>query len=546
MLISSFDKLTQAPCSSQIKYLLKMLRKNKLTEYGQKYDFAKIHNERDFRKYVPIIRYQDLEPYIDKCVNGHENVLTSDKITMFNTTSGTSDRPKYIPVNENIKNLTASLMRQWLCRTLLDHPSYLDKYLLLIAGSATEGYTCSNVPFGSLSGLINNTLPPEIISSYALPSTVADIKSYDLRYFVMARLAIEKDISFAATPNPLTLIRVAETGIKYQDEIVRSIHDGCLCSGDIFQINPSDAMIIESLNAALRQDKTRAKFLGSIIQDNNRLLPRYYWPSLKVVGCWLGGSIGYHSEKLTEFYGDVPRRDLGLLASEGCITLPYEDSTASGILALQNNFYEFIPEKADDGGFSEVLLSHELEAGNYYKIILTNESGLYRYDINDTVKVERFYNSTPVLSFVRKTADVLNITGEKVHVNQLMMTFQRIASEYNIAISQFRVVSNLISIRYDIFLGLDSQPPFDLLSKSVLPAIDSLLKRINIEYALKRETKRLNPPCLHIMDSSWVEDVKINAAESRGRDIQSKWNILSPEFLEIDQKHVMHTIYFPE
>lgn len=187
-------------------------------------------------------------------------------------------------------------------------------------------------------------------------------------------------------------------------------------------------------------------------------------------------------------------------------------------------------------------MSYELEVGKCYKIILTNENGLYRYDINDTVKVEKFYNSTPVLAFIRKTKDVLNITGEKIHVNQLIMTFQKIKSEFNIAINQFRVVPNLIHVRYDIFLGLEQEVPLELLANSILPAIDSFLQAINIEYALKRRTKRLNPPHLHIMDSLWEEDVKKKGTASGRRDIQYKWGIISSELLEIDQKHIKHTI----
>lgn len=65
LLKSSFDAMTQDPRSFQKKYLLKILNKNKLTEYGQRYNFAQIYDEKDFQKYVPINRYQDLVSFIE-------------------------------------------------------------------------------------------------------------------------------------------------------------------------------------------------------------------------------------------------------------------------------------------------------------------------------------------------------------------------------------------------------------------------------------------------------------------------------------------------
>ncbi len=538
----SFDKLTKAPHITQKEYLLQILKRNKSTEYGHKYNFANICSEEDYQKGVPVNRYQDLEPYIEKIINGYKNVLTVAMPFMFNLTSGSSDKPKFIPVTNMTKKRIALLTYQWLYRTLIHHPSFLDKFNLTITSPAVEGKTQAGIPYGSASGLLYKNLPRIMRSSYVLPFIVSDIQSYDLRYYVMARLALEKDISVICTPNPTTLIKLAEIGIQYQEEVIRSIQDGCLFTRLDFEINANDAKIVDLINASLLPNRLRAQFLNKIIDDNGHLLPLYCWPSLGLLGCWLGGSIGRQVEKLSTYYGNVPKRDIGYLASEGSFTLPYEDCTPSGILALQNNYYEFIPEELASQTNPQVLLSHELEIGKNYKVILTNESGLYRYDINDTVRVEKFYNQTPVLAFIRKTNDVLNITGEKVHVNQLIMAFQKIEKKFNLEIRQFRVISNLNYVRYDIFLELGQEVAKELLMNSVLPTIDSFLAEINIEYAQKRKSKRLNSPCLHIMDSSWEANVRKQLIESGKRDIQYKWQNISSEPLEVDREYVKWTI----
>lgn len=546
MLKRSLDKLTKAPHVAQKKQLLEILTKNRDTEYGQKNNFTKINNEKNFQKYVPVNEYQDLEPYIEKTMNGHKNVLTTDTPIMFNLTSGTSDKPKYIPVTAKTKKQTDLLMHQWLYRCLMDHPSFLDKLNLLITSPSVEGHTPSGAPYGSLSGQIYKNLPHSVTDKHVFPSIVAKINNYDLRYYATVRLAFEKDVSFIATPNPTTLMRLAEIGIQYQEEIIRSIEDGCLFKKSSFQINDHDLEIVKLLNMSLKANRPRAKFLSDVIKNNNTLLPCHCWPCLKLIGCWLGGSVGFHAEKLSTYYGDTPKRDLGYLASEGSVTLPYEDSTASGILALQNNYYEFIPEDSDTASNCQVLLSHELEKGKLYKVLLTNESGLYRYDINDTVKVDKFYNRTPVLAFVHKTNDVINITGEKLHLNQLLMTFKKVRSKFGISINQFRVAPNQALLRHDIFIALDQNVSLELLKKSILPAIDLYLSEINIEYSQKRMSKRLNPPCLHVMKSSWEKDIKKNLIESGMRDIQYKWQPISSDFLEMDRKYVEYTIDYEE
>lgn len=542
----SFDKLTMAPEVVQKDYLLQILNKNNRTEYGAKYNFANIKDEADYRKSVPINGYQELEPYIDKIVNGCKNVLTTETPFMFNQTSGSTDKPKFIPVTDITQKHTALLMRHWLYRTLLDHPSFLDKYIFTIASSANEGYTQNGIPYGSASGLIYNKLPQIIQSSYVLPFIVSDIQNYDLRYYVMERLAVEKDISFICTPNPSTLMKLAEVGIQYQEEIIKSIRNGYLFTKPKFELNTNDAKIVDLINSSLKPNPSREHFLNKVINDNEQLLPCNVWPSLKIIGCWLGGSIGSQADSLSTYYGNVTKRDVGYMASEGSFTLPYEDYTPSGILALQNNYYEFIPEDLCSNENPKVLQSHELEVGENYKVIITNESGLYRYDINDTVRVEKFYNNTPVLAFVRKTSDVLNITGEKVHVNQLIMTFKEIEKKFNLKIKQFKVVSNLRNFRYDILLEFGQETAKELLLDSVLPTIDSFLAEINIEYAQKRKSKRLNSPCLHVMVSSWEESIKKQLIESGKRDIQYKWQNISSEFCEVDREYVKYTIRYEE
>ena len=93
---------------------------------------------------------------------------------------------------------------------------------------------------------------------------------------------------------------------------------------------------------------------------------------LQLIGCWLGGSAAIHARRVAEHLGPkVPLRDLGFLASEGRFTIPVEDNSAAGPLAVHTSFFEFVPEEEIEAPNPSVLLAHELGDGGRYYVILS-------------------------------------------------------------------------------------------------------------------------------------------------------------------------------
>ncbi len=542
-IMRTFDQAAKDPRRAQAKLLLNIVKHNQATEYGRKYGFSRVNDGDSFATAVPVNAFSDLSPYVEKMKNGQKDILTADPPLMFCVTSGTSGSPKFLPITRQGRDTADRLSYQWLSRALLSHPSYLDHSICLISGASTEGTTPSGIPYGSASGMMYEGLPRILRRSFVLPFMLAKIKDYDLRYYLTAILALSREVSFIVTPNPTTLIRVAETAICHQDEIVRSIHDGSISRTWPLDSSSGDAGILKAISASLIPDRPRARFLDTVIRRHGKLLPRACWKHLKLIGCWLGGSVGFQAEKLSPYYGDdVPTRDIGYLASEGSMTLPCEDNTPAGVLAIFNNYFEFIPEGESGIPGGPVLRCHELELGTRYKIILTNWNGLYRYNIDDVIEVRGFYKETPVVAFVRKGDDVLNITGEKVHVNHLIEAFRRLQAELNVTVRQFRVVPDFKKVRYAILIYFEPGLSKGYLKDAVLPFIDKALCEMNIEYDSKRKSKRLLPPCIHVMAPSWEETVRRHFLETGRRDIQYKWRLTAPEITKLDAKHLQDTI----
>ena len=121
-------------------------------------------------------------------------------------------------------------------------------------------------------------------------------------------------------------------------------------------------------------------------------------------------------------------RDVGLIASEGRMTIPLADGTASGVLDVTTHYFEFIPEEEVDSPQPTVLAAHEVQEGGRYFILPTTAYGLYRYHIHDLVRVTGFHNRTPLVEFLSKGAHFANLTGEKLseyHVTQAMAAVLR-------------------------------------------------------------------------------------------------------------------------
>jgi len=543
MLKRSLDRVTRDPETVQAKLLRDILGSNRDTEYGKEHGFSRIVGPDTFAEAVPINTFSDLAPYVEKMKNGQRKVLTADQPLMFCLTSGTTDKPKYVPITRRGMAAAAQASVQWLYRSLQDHPSFLDQSILCITGAAAEGNTRSGIPYGSASGMIYKALPRVLRHSFVLPFALSEIKDHALRYYAIARVAVEKEVSFVATPNPTTLVRVAETCIQSQEEIIRSISDGVLSRAWLSEASDDDRGALELVGGLLKPNRPRARVLEQIVEQRGGLVPFACWRGLKLIGCWLGGSIGFQVEKLSAYFREgPPKRDLGYLASEGSLTIPYEDGTPAGILALADNYYEFIPDGESVSPGAAYLQCHELEQGKQYRIILTNHNGLYRYDIHDVVVVDGFYHRAPVIAFVRKGEDMLNITGEKLHVNHFLRALRDVKDELSLLVSQFRAVPNHEEVRYEILMQIDSEVPREFLRDAILPCIDRSLSEANIEYAGKRESGRLNPPCIHVMDSSWENDVRGRMQEAAHRDIQYKWRLVAAELSELDAKHIWYTV----
>ncbi len=511
------EDATQEPELAQAQLLRQLLSRHSDTQFGREHHFDYIRTPLDYRRAVSIRDYEGFRPYVQQMMAGQEKILVNEPVRMFTLTSGTTGQPKYIPVTAGVERGGSRLMRQWLYRILQDHPTFLSGAVVGIVSPAIEGYTPGGIPYGSLSGRIYQQIPALIRRTYAIPYPVFEIADYDRRYWAIARYALARQVSFLCTPNPSTLNRLATVMTHQAESLIQAIHDG---TGG------------ENLPAQ-RPQPERAKQLEQIFTTTGALRPQDCWPHLALLGCWTGGSVGAQARQLTADYGPLPIRDLGYLASEARVTLPYQNNTPAGLLDLTLNFYEFIPEDCADQALPPILLSHELEVGQRYQILLTTPGGLYRYHINDVVEVTGFYHRSPVIAFLRKGRDMSNLTGEKLHVNHVLAAIAALQRQFRQPIDPYRLVANAKAMRYELYWETPDLPSQGW-TESLLSALDTALAQNNVEYAQKRASRRLHAPCLHRMKPGWAEAAQRWAIAQGQREVQYKWPVLTQQPLPLD------------
>ena len=399
-----------------------------------------------------------------------------------------------------------------------------------LSGDWQEFYTEQGIPCGAVTGLTAQMQMRIVRFLYCVPGIVGKVKDPAAKYYLALRLSVPRKVGMIIAANPSTLVSLARAGDQEKETLIRDIHDGTLT--DRFDIPPEVRAKVQRRISKRYPD--RAKALEEVIRRTGTLYPKDYWPSDCLIGNWMGGSVGAYLRHFPKYFGNTPIRDVGLIASEGRMTIPMADATPSGVLDITSHVFEFIPEDEGDSQKPTVLSAHELQEGRTYYILMTTAYGLYRYNIFDVVRCTGFFNKTPLVEFLSKGAHFANMTGEKISEHQVIAAMADVLRDMNV---------NLTS--YSVAPCWDDEVPFyglfiersDLANRQqgilLTQALEKRLARINIEYTSKRESQRLGQMRLFLLPpQSWREWDRARLARSGGTLEQYKhpFLIADPKF----------------
>jgi len=492
--VNAFLAATNDPRGVQEALLRQILTHQSETRFGRDHGFAGIRTVEDYRRQLPVAPYEYVGPYVERVKRGETNALLADPaVLMFALTSGTTAARKHVPITQQYLDDYRRGWNIWGLKAIRDHKPIAFKAVMQLVGDPEEYRTEAGIPCGNLSGFTAQVQKRIVRWLYSVPPCTGKIKDSATRYYVALRFSLPRHIGMLMAANPSTLAALARVLDHEKESLLRDIHDGTL-RRDLDLPPEVDATVRKSRR--LKSDPKRARELQEAVKRaGGVLLPKDCWlPQSLLIGCWTGGSVGPYLRQLKRYYGDTPVRDLGLLASEGRMTIPIDDATPAGVLDITTHYFEFIPESEIESKQPIVLGAQEVKEGQSYFIVPTTKAGLYRYHISDLVRVTGFCNRTPLIEFLGKGHRFANLTGEKLSEHQVTQAMEAVARQVPQPVTAYSLAPCWDEVQpyYGVFLEEPDVADAGLLRR-FLDAFDRCLGEQNIEYQAKRESGRLGP-----------------------------------------------------
>jgi hypothetical protein len=509
-----------APRRAQEVKLKSILSRNAETVFGRFHGFAKFSTIQEFRRCVPLSTYDDLRPLIDRSARGEKGILTAEDPFFFAVTSGTTGPRKLIPLTASLERDWTQAQVYWNARLVRDKDTYgRGKYLALVS-SCLEEPTEAGLPCGSISGRIisGRSRPVFRISllnraAMAVPSAVFQVKDPAARLYLISYLALTSRVGNINTANPSSVVQFCRFMHENRRALAEDIGRGEVSRAALDSLGPEERTCLLPILAKRKPKPQRAEEVEAGLAEDPFPLRRL-WPGLELVNCWLGGTLSLYLGRLRMYSREVPLRDVGFRASEGFFAIPLDNETAAGALHVTGNFFEFIEEGSAG---RETLLVHELEEGRRYRVIVTQEGGLYRYDMDDIVEVAGRYKNTPLVRFLCKSGETLSLTGEKITEYQAVSAVSCLQQEVGLEQLDFCLTHSLdIPPAYMFLLETDPTEREKLRTRpGLVEFLDDRLKKLNVEYETKRSSGRLAPVTVFLLEPGSLEDLR-KKRRSRG------------------------------
>lgn len=471
-LLKEFEDKTRNFIKTQEETLERIIEENEGTRWGRYHGFSKLNHKT--WKSVPVVTYEQVELYVDRIRQGDFRALTNELPEALALTSGTNTESKFILLTPSSIRSQQKGAHIWNSMLVNVYGKSLNKVLIL-SGSQKHKNT-ELLPVKSYTDVVKEKQPSYIQKRMIFPKEAESVTDFEHRLLIAAQQSFIRQPTALVSVNPITILKLLDLTDENREEIGRATIRGKYIGTDI---NTGEI-------------KNKEVVLANIFSKSPL-------NSVQVIGTWLGGTQYLFIDELRKKC-NVPMRDLGFIATEGRFTIPLQDNSPSGVLNPFGNFYEFMTTDK-----KTIIPIQELEHGKEYNIIITSENGLYRYDMQDIIRMEGFYHQTPIISFQRKDSGFSSMIGEKLHENHVLELLNKIGTEGFL-------IANVNPPCY----VLNLPQKYSNLNKE---SIDKMLQEINSEYLQKRENNRLK--CLEIRYLSKQEfqelDKKINPNQEHDR-----------------------------
>lgn len=452
-LLTELDFSSRDPFPFQEATFRYLTQRGTDTMFGKEYKMAEINDIYTFQRRIPLHDYNSLEPYIQQSLRGQENVLWNSPIYWYALSSGTSSsKSKFIPMNrENLQLCHYKGMLTILScyvRTFPKSRLFTGKTLTLGGNRHIDKNVETNCCYGDLSAfLLINT--PLLARLFTTPSRkIGLIPDFEYKIEQVSKLITKQNlVAFSGVPswNLLLMRKVLEQTGK----------------GNLSELWPHMELFMH----------------GGVSFEPYRVHYQALFPSEKM--------------HYLETYN----------ASEGFFAFQ-TDLNDPGLQLLPNVsvFYEFIPleklQAAENGSYMHFLTMAEVEVDKPYALVISTNSGLWRYLIGDTVRFTQLYPHK--IRITGRTKLFINTFGEELMIENAERALARACNLTGASVYEYTVapvfMDHLHKGAHQWLIEFEEMPPDPEIFTRIL---DRSLMDLNSDYeAKRRDTGTMDPPVI--------------------------------------------------
>ncbi|MBA2407465.1 MAG: GH3 auxin-responsive promoter family protein [Chitinophagales bacterium] len=435
--ISQIEAWREYPLDAQQKVFQYLVQQAKDTEWGKTYDFASIRYADDFRNRIPLQDYESLKPYIQRIMDGEQNILWNTPVKWFSKSSGTtSDKSKFIPMTaESIEDChyrgAIDLLSAY-CSSNPDTKLFTGKGLI-VGGSHQINPLNKNSLFGDLSAVLLQNMS-FFAQWYRTPDlSIALMDDWEKKLEALATATIHEDVTNISGVPTWTMLLIKR----------------------LFEIKGKDNLTD-------------------------------IWPNLEL---YIHGGVSFKPYR--EEFKSLIRSDKIFYyetynASEGFFGFQYGLNDDDLLLHLNNGiFYEFIPSSEFGKDKPETVFLHEVIPEENYAIVISTNGGLWRYVVGDTI---RFTSVRPYkIQVTGRLKHYINAFGEEVIVENTDKALEEACRQTGAVVNDYTVAPIYLTTQHrgrHEWLIEFSKPPLDLNEFTMI--LDKCLRALNSDYDAKR------------------------------------------------------------
>lgn len=425
------------PVAAQREVLQDLVTAAQYTDFGKKYRFSRLFSVRQFKATVPVHEYNDLQPYIERMMQGEQNVLWNSPVQWFAKSSGTtSEKSKFIPVSqESLQENHYKASKDVLTNYYKNFPSsdLLTGKGLVVGGSHQVHQIGDDIQYGDLSAVLMQNAPfwgqwlrtPEL--------SIALLDDWESKLEKLATATAEENVtSLSGVPTWTLLLLKRILEIK-QKETIKDV-----------------------------------------------------WPNLEL---YINGGVSFipYRDQFEKIIGK-PINYLEIYnASEGFFAAQEKPEDDGMTLFTEHGiFYEFMPVEEYGKPYPKTVGLNHVQLHTQYALIISTTGGLWRYIVGDTVQ---FTSLKPYRILITgRLKHYMNAFGEEVIVDNsdkaMAIACEKtgaIVTDYTAAPIYFSKDANGA---HEWLIEFEKPPAqFDVF----VVQLDAALKSVNSDYEAKRQ-----------------------------------------------------------